>query len=98
VPQLEMEHLAADVELERLAAGRVQQFRLGGGEAQRDEVGAGRARVDAIVDREVEPSQPEGEQGVSQSFPVPGEQGSPPDGAALVRSERSPVEVARSSG
>jgi hypothetical protein len=36
VPELEMKHLVADVELERLAATRIQEFRLRSRQAQRD--------------------------------------------------------------
>jgi len=68
-----MEHLVADVELELFAAARVHQLGLCSGEAQRNEVGAGSPRVDAIVEGEVEPPQPQGEQRVSESLPVVGE-------------------------
>src|SRR5207248_1449661 len=71
--QLQMEHLVADYELERVAATRVQQLGLRGGEAQGDEVGAGGPRVDAVVEGEVEPPQPEGEQRVTQTLSVLGE-------------------------
>jgi hypothetical protein len=68
-----MEHLVADVELEGLAATRIQEFRLGSRQAQRDELGASRLGVDAIVDRELEPPQPEGDQGIAQSLSLLGE-------------------------
>jgi hypothetical protein len=50
-----MKHLVADVELEPLAATRIQELGLGSGQAQRDQLRASRRRVDAIVDREIEP-------------------------------------------
>src|SRR4029453_13174285 len=46
VPELEMKHLVADVELERLAATRIQKFRLRSRQAQRHELRASRLRGD----------------------------------------------------
>ena len=68
-----MKHLVADVELEGLAATRIQEFGLGSRQAQRDELRASGLRVDAIVDREIEPPQPEGDQWIAQSLSLLGE-------------------------
>src|SRR5512132_1419054 len=68
-----MKHLVADVELEGLAATRIQEFGLGSRQAQRDEFRASRLGVDAIVDREIEPPQPEGDQWIAQSLSLLGE-------------------------
>ena len=67
-----MEHLVADEELERVAATRIQEFRLRSRQAQRDGFRASRPRVDAIVDREIEPPQPEDDQRIAQlALPPP---------------------------
>src|SRR4029453_5889004 len=73
VPELEMKHLVADVELERLPATRIPELGLGSRPAPRDELGAGGLWVDAIVDREIEPPQPEGDQWIAQSLSLLGE-------------------------